>query len=152
MRTIETEITVAAPPGAVWGVLTDLAAYPEWNPFLVAATGRPEVGQRLEIRFAPPGRKPMTMRPTVQEAEPERRLVWLGHLLVPGLFDGRHEFLLEPTDEGGTRVVQREEFRGVLVPLLGSKLFDQTERGFRAMNEALADRSARVRARAEGAA
>ena len=151
MRTIETEITVPSPAEAVWQVLTDFDAYAEWNPFLVSAEGTPEVGERLEIRFAPPGRRPMTMRPTVRVAEEGRRLVWLGHLVVPGLFDGRHEFRLEPVG-AGTRVVQREDFRGVLVPLMGSKLFDQTEQGFVAMNEALAERSARGHTRAEGAA
>jgi hypothetical protein len=152
VRTIETEIDVGAPPDDVWAVLTDFAAYPEWNPFLVEAAGRVEVGQRLSVTLAPPGRKPMTMKPRVQVVEPGRQFAWLGHLFVPGLFDGRHEFLLEAREGGGTRFVQREEFGGVLVRLLGSKLFDQTRQGFEAMNQALAERSARRGAGPEGAA
>jgi hypothetical protein len=150
VRTIETEIDVAAPPDQVWAVLTDFAAYPEWNPFLVQATGRAEVGERLTVTLAPPGRRPITMKPRVQVVEPEQQFAWLGHLLVPGLFDGRHEFRLEPRD-GGTRFVQREEFGGALVRLLGSKLFDQTRQGFEAMNQALAERSAGRGAGPEGA-
>src|SRR5215212_9002349 len=134
MRTIETAIDIDASPDEVWAVVTDFARYPEWNPFLVRAEGNPVVGDRLEV------------------VESGRHFAWLGHLVVPGLFDGRHEFVLEPAGSG-TRFVQREQFRGILVPLLGSKLFEQTEAGFVLMNEALAERSAAGRrTRAEGAA
>ncbi|MGH2735621.1 MAG: SRPBCC domain-containing protein, partial [Actinomycetota bacterium] len=57
--------------------------------------------------------------------------------LVKGLFDGEHRFTLEPTNGGGTRVVQGERFSGALVPLLRRSLDDGTLAGFRAMNEAL---------------
>ena len=39
MKTLCSEIVVAAPPERVWEVLVDLARYPDWNPFLVAASG-----------------------------------------------------------------------------------------------------------------
>lgn len=57
-------------------------------------------------------------------------------LALPGLFDGRHIFELQPAP-GGTRLVQREEFRGILVPLFARSLDRNTARGFVAMNEAL---------------
>ena len=37
----------------------------------------------------------MTFRPEVLRCEPGRELRWLGHFLVPGLFDGEHAHLLE---------------------------------------------------------
>jgi len=40
----------------------------------------------------------MTFRPTILKAEPNRELRWLGHLLVPGLFDGEHIFTIETWD------------------------------------------------------
>ncbi|KAL9135287.1 MAG: hypothetical protein Q9175_003523 [Cornicularia normoerica] len=36
---ISTGIDIAAPPIAVWAVLTDYDRYPEWNPFLVKMSG-----------------------------------------------------------------------------------------------------------------
>jgi hypothetical protein len=36
----------------------------------------------------------MTFRPTVLNAETNRELRWLGHLLAPGLFDGEHSFTI----------------------------------------------------------
>ena len=82
----------------------------------------------------------MTFRPTVTALEEGRRLEWLGHLLVPGLFDGRHSFVLHPLPHGGTRLVQSESFTGLLVPLLRATLA-RTEDGLAAMNEALRARA-----------
>jgi len=36
---VSTEIDIAAPPSAVWKVLTDYDRYPDWNPFLIKLCG-----------------------------------------------------------------------------------------------------------------
>ena len=83
------------------------------------------------------------MHPTVLAAEPGRELRWLGHLLVRGIFDGEHRWLIEEAGPGRVRFTQSERFGGILVPLLWKKLRDGgTAKGFRAMNEALARRVA----------
>jgi len=138
LRRIETAIDIAAPPRAVWDVLVDFAAYPDWNPFIRRLQGEARVGARLEVTVQPPGGKPMTFRPTVLAAEPARELRWLGRVLMPGLFDGEHGFRLEPT-AGGCRLHHGETFGGLLVPLFG-KMLDDTERGFAALNAALKER------------
>lgn len=139
MRVLRDEVEIDAAPAAVWEVLADFAAYPEWNPFVVSVEGRPVKGERLRVRIAPPGGRAMTFTPTVLDAEPGRRLRWLGRLLLPGLFDGEHDFTIEPLGEGRSRVVQQETFRGPLVPVFG-KGFDRTLAGFRAMHAALRQR------------
>ncbi len=78
----------------------------------------------------------MNFKPSVLSVRPERELRWLGHLLVPGIFDGEHYFLLEPIGEDRTRLTQGEKFSGLLVGLLGSTLA-ATGAGFKAMNTAL---------------
>jgi hypothetical protein len=89
----------------------------------------------------PPGGRALTFRPAVTALEPGRLLEWLGHLGVPGLFDGRHRFELRATG-AGTRLVQSESFRGLLVRPMRRSLDDRTRSGFVAMNEALARRVA----------
>ena len=134
---IHTEITIEAAPEEVWSVLTDLDRYQEWNPFLVSAEGDVAVGQRLVNRLQPPGGRAQTFRPTITVVEPNRAFEWLGRLGLPGIFDGRHRFDLEPTDDGGTRLVHQEHFRGLLVPFMRRMLDGSTREGFELMNEAL---------------
>ena len=108
---LRTEIDIAAPPERVWAHLVDLPAWSDWNPFITWARGTPAVGERLSLRMEPPGGRRVTMRPTVTVASEGAALEWLGRLVPPGLFDGRHHFDLVAVD-GGTRLVQKESFRG----------------------------------------
>ena len=136
MKHIETQVDLPAVPSVVWQHLVDTASMGSWNPFIVSLSGALEVGERLRVRIAPVGRKPMTFKPRVTVVEPERRLAWLGTMGIPGIFDGRHSFTLTPLGEGRTRLVQAEDFSGALIPFTG-KLLRRTEAGFEAMNAAL---------------
>jgi hypothetical protein len=143
-KQLRTEIDIDATPERVWQILTDFDAYPQWNPFMARASGTPVRGERLTIRMRPEGGRAVTFRPTVREVVPQRRLRWLGHLLVPGIFDGEHSFTIEPLDTGGVRLVQQEDFRGVLVPLLARSLDRRTLPAFQRMNRALKQRAERA--------
>jgi hypothetical protein len=136
MKRIETQVDLPAVPSVVWEQLVDTASIGTWNPFITSLSGVIEVGERLQVRIAPVGGRPMTFKPRVTVAEPGRRLEWLGTMGIPGLFDGRHSFTLTPLGQGSTRLVQAEEFSGVLIPLTG-KLLSRTKAGFEAMNAAL---------------
>jgi hypothetical protein len=107
-----------------------------WNPFITSLSGVFELGERLEVRIAPVGGRPMTFKPRVTVVERGRSLEWLGTMGISGLFDGRHSFTLTPIGEGSTRLVQAEEFSGALIPFTG-KLLSKTKAGFEAMNAAL---------------
>ncbi len=136
-KRLRTQIDIHATPERVWQVLIDFAAYPQWNPFMTRASGSARRGQRLTIRLQPVGGRGMTFRPTVLEADPGRRLRWLGHLLVTGLFDGEHSFTIQPLGQGQVRLVQQEDYRGLLVPLLAGSLDRRTLPAFEQMNQAL---------------
>lgn len=146
MKTVESAITIRGTPEQVWSVLTNFTEYSEWNPFIREASGEAKRGARLRVRIHPPDGSPMTFRPTVQEASPARELRWLGHLWLPGLFDGEHVFYIEPADPGHTCFRQSEQFRGVLVRLFPATVFERTQRGFEAMNRALKERVERLHA------
>lgn len=141
MKSLRTGTHIAAPPETVWRILTDFARYPEWNSFIPHAEGAIREGERLEVRIEPPGGRGMTFRPTLTRVTPNRELRWLGRLWVPKLFDGEHIFELHPDGEGGTRFVQRENFGGLLVPLVWRSLEASTRRGFEAMNAVLKERA-----------
>ena len=140
MKELHSQIEIRASAERVWQVLTDFTTYPEWNPFIRRVNGRPEVGERLVVRMQPSGTRGMTFRPTVMKAEPNRQLRWLGRLLVPGLFDGEHIFEIEELDRDRVLFIQREVFKGLLVPLFARSLDRNTKRGFEEMNRALRER------------
>ncbi len=135
MRTITTSVDIQAAPEIVWDILIDGSGHAEWDPHIESITGRFEAGERLEVKF----RDSMTFKPVVQTVEPRTTLEWLGRLGLPGIFDGRHRWDLEPTTTG-TRLTQSEQFTGILVPFLGS-LLKKTEDMFQASNKALAGRA-----------
>ncbi len=134
---LHTEVEIAAPIEVVWETLTDLAAYPNWNPFIVSAEGRADVGERLTNRMQPPGGRAITFKPTVTVVEAPVAFEWLGRLGLPGIFDGRHRCDLAPSENGGTLVTQSEQFDGILVRFMRTSLDTQTAAGFEAMNAAL---------------
>jgi hypothetical protein len=136
VRELSQDIEIEAPPERVWAVITDFAAYPEWNPFIRRVSGELREGARLEVRIEPPGARATTFKPTVRAVEENRELRWLGRLVAPGIFDGEHSLRLEPLDEGRTRFVQSERFTGLLVGLVKGTLA-KTEAGFEQMNTAL---------------
>jgi hypothetical protein len=135
-RRIETSIEINAPPKRVWAILTDFAEMATWNPFIRSISGALTTGGKLSIQIAPPGKKGMRFTPTVLAVKPERELRWLGKLLLPGIFNGEHYFLLEPIPEERTRFTHGERFSGFLVAIFGGTLA-ATEEGFKAMNLAL---------------
>jgi hypothetical protein len=144
---IRTETTIQGTADEVWNVLTDFHRYGEWHPSTGEIEGRAEVGARLRVVFSLNGGRRITMRPTVLVAEPGREFRWLGHLFVPGLFDGEHRFEIHEDEPGVVRFVQGERFRGLLVPFLRRMIEVDTVATFRAVNEALARRVVELRER-----
>jgi hypothetical protein len=141
MKQLQTQIEIDAPAKRVWEVLTNFASYPQWNPFIRHISDRPAPRERLQVRLAPPGGRVITFRPKVLTAEPNRELRWLGRLLVPGVFDGEHSFTIESLEENRVQFVQREAFKGLLVPLFARSLETNTQQGFEEMNRALKERA-----------
>ena len=140
-REIVTEIQIDAPAQRVWEILTDFEAHSTWNPFIRLWKGELKDGAPLEVLLEPPGGRMMTFKPKLVKLVPERELRWLGHLGIPGLFDGEHRFLIEPLSDSAVRFVHAERFGGLLVPLLLGRVEASTRKGFEIMNEALKHRA-----------
>jgi hypothetical protein len=136
VHAIDTSIDIGAAPKVVWRILMNFSAYPYWNPFIYRIEGEALKGERLSVLIQPPGKREMRFRPRVQNVEQLRAFSWLGRLPIPGLFDGRHEFMLEPIAQG-TRFHHRETFSGLLVPLLWKGMQTPVREGFESMNRAI---------------
>ncbi len=82
----------------------------------------------------------MTFRPRILCVRPAQELRWKGSVLLPGLFDGEHRFLLE-RQGNGTHLIQSEEFTGLLAGRLTQSVLCVTSNQMEAMNAALKQRS-----------
>lgn len=140
MRVLETRIQISASPEKVWSILTDFETYPEWNPFITNAQGQIKVGAKLTIDLSPPRTKAMVFKPVVKSVVENREFSWIGHFLFPGIFDGEHIFNIKPT-ESGCLLIQKENFSGLLLPLLWESLDKDTREGFEQMNQALKEKA-----------
>ncbi len=143
MRTLETQIEIAAPPEQVWRHLMDFASYPNWNPFVLSIKGSASLGSKLRVKLSAGGKRSITLRTKVSRYQSAREFAWKGSL--PGLFAGEHQFHLTSIGDDAaprTRLVHREDFSGLLVPLLWKRFLDRdTRANFEAMNRALKTRA-----------
>lgn len=137
MSSIRTEIEIHATAKKVWDVLADFTAYPRWNPVIRSVAGMPEVGKPLQASILMPSGREMKIRPKLLAFSPGRELRWRGGLLLPGIFDGEHYFVIEELAGGGVRFRHGESFSGILAPLLYRMIAAPFHQAYVAMNEAL---------------
>lgn len=131
-KEIKTSITIQASKEQIWNVLIDFKNYPKWNPFIKSISGEPTVGSQLNAEIGS-----MKFKPFVLVSDNQKELKWVGKLVIKGLFDGEHQFILEEQDDGSIKFHQNEKFSGLLVGLFAKKLDSDTKRGFEEMNKAL---------------
>ena len=139
-KEIKTEILINATPEKVWSILTNFDNYPNWNPFIKSIKGEVKIGNKIKVSIQPPNSKEMTFKPRVLAFETNKELLWIGHLLFKGLFDGEHKFELIDNGNGTTTFKQSEKFKGIFVGLLN---LENTKKGFEAMNEKLKEMAER---------
>jgi hypothetical protein len=130
------EIEIQATPEQVWKVLTDLNEYADWNPLLYRAKGQVRAGAKVELS-ARTASNDMNFNCSVTRVEPKREFAWKFHVILPFLFRGEHIFRIEPVGERRVRFIDREIFKGLLVPLQAKDLETNAKDGMVAMGEAL---------------
>jgi len=107
---VHTSIVIPASPENIWSVLTDPAGYSEWNPVLVPFEGELRQGETVMYRMTDHNGKTSEVEATVIEMVERKTLNQFGGMRGILTFD--HSWTLEEV-EGGTRVTQHEEYRGI---------------------------------------
>ena len=98
------------------------------------------VGNVIEVKFTSPDAKSMIFKPKILKFIPNKEIRWIGHFIVPGLFDGEHIFEFLGNKNNTTTFIQREKFTGILVPFLKKLLDENTRHGFELMNKKLKEK------------
>jgi hypothetical protein len=120
MKSFSARTTIDASPETVWAILTNGAAYTDWNTTVDSLEGRIAPGESLKLKVkANPGR---AFPVKVREYDPPRRMTWAGGMPL-GLFKGVRTFTLAPAGSG-TDFAMEEVFSGPLAPLIGRSIPD----------------------------
>ncbi len=134
-------LEIEAPVALVWGVITDLPRYPEWNPFVVRVRSSLGVGDSIAMRVRVTPLFAQPQRETILECLPQQRLCY-GVRGVPGnaLRSTRcHE--LHPQGSERTNYCSHFELDGWLAPLTRTLLGRRLAWGFGAASRALKERA-----------
>jgi uncharacterized protein YndB with AHSA1/START domain len=109
------EIEIAAPPDAVWDVVTDFERWPSWLRDVKSMSVEGPVAPGTVLRWkAGPG----TITSTIQRVERPRLIAWTGRTLG---IDAIHFWHFEERD-GGTFVRTEESYDGLTARLLRRSL------------------------------
>jgi hypothetical protein len=104
------EIEITASPDVAWDVLTAIHRWPQWNPQIktVSIKGGIHEGSRFQWK-AGPG----TIKSTIQDLEPLRRIAWTGRTFG---IQAIHVYTFEPQGDG-TVVRTEESYDGLIARL-----------------------------------
>jgi hypothetical protein len=138
---ISTECLINAPIDIVWKILTNFEDYKNWNPFIVDISGELQQGNQIKVTIQNDRSSKMSFNPVILENQENKELKWRGKLIIKGLFDGEHQFLLEQISSHQTKLIHSEDFSGILVRLFLKSLQSNTQYGFEQMNQALKQKS-----------
>lgn len=121
MKSFATRTIIRAPAERIWSILTDAAGYPSWNSTVERVDGTIALGENVTVYAkASPGRAfPLQ----VTEFEANRRMVWTGGMPL-GLFKGARTYVLTASAPGEVEFTMREEFSGLLAPLITRSIPD----------------------------
>jgi hypothetical protein len=112
--------TIQASPGAIWALLTDAAAFPRWNSTVTSIEGEIAEGRTLKLKV--PAAPKRVFKPKVSRVEADRSMVWSDGMAP--MFKGVRTFTLTPNADGSTEFSMKEEFSGLMLPLIKGSLPD----------------------------
>jgi hypothetical protein len=144
-----TRVEIAAPAEQVWAVLTDLDAYPSWNPFTVRIETSYVVGTPITLHVdfdraasspGVDGAKPRRQVETLRRWAPGEELAWDMTIGPAWFFRAQRSQRVEPLGPTRSRYVSEDAFAGAFSPVVEALYGAKVQRGFDAMGAALARR------------
>jgi hypothetical protein len=112
--------TIHASPEKIWALLTDAASFARWNTTVTRIEGTIALGETLKITVpAAPGR---VFKPRVSQVQAGRSMVWSDGMAP--MFKGVRTFALEAGANGATEFSMKEEFSGLMLPMIKGSLPD----------------------------
>ena len=138
--TIEHHLEVDAPAERVWEVITDLARYGEWNPFVRAcrSTLKPGDPLEMEVKLGNSVRQEEEIMHSYDEG------VGFAYCMDPpplGALASYRSHRIEPVDANRCRYHSRFELTGWLAPVVKAFVGAKLQDGFTGMSYGIRDRA-----------
>ena len=118
MPEIVTDTIIEASAERVWQDLTDVDAYPSWNPVLRRVVGQLAVEQTLTVTRIGADGGEIVERPTITHLRPVRQIRWRTRLGLPWLLDTELGFKIERLGPEQVRFVHWQSRSGLLAYLV----------------------------------
>ena len=119
---VSTKINASAE--SIWSILTDGARYPQWNETVTKIEGTIALGKKIKV-FAKISLD-RAFAAKVVEFVPNKQMIWQGGMPL-GLFKGVRTFTLVKEGELQIEFNMKEEFSGLMAPLITKSIPDLTE-------------------------
>ncbi|MEO0335518.1 MAG: SRPBCC domain-containing protein, partial [Pseudomonadota bacterium] len=139
-RVVSTEIEIASSPEKIWGVLLNIDEWKSWSPIIKDSKGEVALNSKLVITMSghdgKEGKAGQTYEPVVTVLEANKNMTWTANMGSDFLMKNGKVLELVPT-ENGTKLIHKETFSGLMVPLMWGMVQENVPRMLDSMNEAL---------------
>ncbi|HWU78949.1 MAG TPA: SRPBCC domain-containing protein [Caulobacter sp.] len=139
-RAVEHRIGVQAPAEVVWEVVSDFAAWKDWNPLYRKAEGQMKIGTALTLEQHLPGEPPKVIAPMVQDWVPYEQLHWRSTRLG-GFVTAIRYLEIEAMGPNNSTFSNGELFMGLLLRFVSREERRKLKVAFTEMGEAVRDRA-----------
>lgn len=137
---IEKVVEIAAPADVVWEVITDVARYPEWNPFQVEMQTSFKPGDAIDMQVKLLA-KPQAQREWVTEFVPGKRFAYRMKPVPLNTLSSQRSHDVEALGPNRTRYRSYFHLKGWLHPVVVGLLGGKLQAGFAGMTAALHQRA-----------
>ena len=120
MKSYEATTRIEASPETVWAILVDGPGLMQWKSGVQQFEGTVAPGEKLKVKWEGSDR---VFPVKVTQFSAPRSMHWVGGMPL-GLFTGTRSYTLTPTSESEVEFAMREEFSGLLAPLIARSIPD----------------------------
>jgi hypothetical protein len=97
------QVVIEASRPEIWGALTDLEHYADWNPYITSAHGSAVEGETVTLAVTEGDGGTEQREVEIVIVKPRRKLEWRSRFLAPGLLDRERAFRVIPLGPDGRR-------------------------------------------------
>jgi hypothetical protein len=141
---IDESVEIGASADVVWRVLTDFAAYGEWNPFALECRTTLRPGDPIDMLVALTGSRPRRQREFIRSHTPGTEFSYTMKPVPLGALHSLRTQTVTPVGEDRCRYDSHFELAGWLHPVVVATLGPAMRRGFAGMTAGLRDRAEKL--------